>query len=163
MKDLIDMDDKADFDKCLEEAVAKLAAIRKLPEFKEYLKWKEELDLFTNFVNEKRMEKVEDIVHGMVIDGYSTNLDEEKVSKWIERLKDHDEKLSDIQYKKGNTSSPSNVMDLVWMYFEKRGREVDVNGDGFANYAYSIGNYIMETFSGQGEYGYAIYMKKRIF
>ena len=53
-------------------------------------------------------------------------------------------------------------MDHVWEVVKKHGKETEVDSM-FGNYAYSLGGYIMETYSGQGEYGYAIYTQKRIF
>lgn len=160
MKDLFSKE--SDLMKALDEHLKKVEAIHKLPQYAEFLKYKEELDQFKEFIDLRRLEKTREIIFELLKDDYKHRDSEKKVKEWLDRIKNLEERLSDSAWKRHETFCSSNIMDHIWEFAKKYGEPVDVEGD-FEQSAFKIGNYTMAIYSGQGEYGYAIYVNKRIF
>jgi hypothetical protein len=148
------IDNKSDLLKRLEEYTKKVDAIRKLPEYADFEKLRDEHQAFCDFIYDKRLEKTYNFILKIIED--------DKVDEWIERLNRQRKRLSDLAWKKRVTSCPSNVMDHIWDVFQKCGKESDF-ADMFTSGAYTIDKYTMECFCGQGECAYAIHVNKRIF
>ena len=149
------IENKEELEKFFTELKKKVDFVRSLPMYDEYIKLKEEYEGFTETINNRREDKTFAFIKEFIGDP-------KKVEAWIERIKKLEKRLSDSEWKKGYSFCSSNIMDHVWEVVKKHGKETEVDSM-FGNYAYSLGGYIMETYSGQGEYGYAIYTQKRIF
>jgi hypothetical protein len=148
-------DNKPDLMKAIKEHFKKVDAIRKLPEYQEFLKYKEEMDQFAEFIQNKRISKTSDFIENFLPN-------EEEVMKWIERIKKLEKRLSDSAWKRRESFCSSNIMDHIWEVVKKNGTPVEVE-EMFGTGAYKFGKFTMEEYHGQGEYGYAIYVNKRIF
>lgn len=148
-------DNKKDFEKALDEYFERVDAIRKLPEYQDFLKYREELEQFKDFIDSKRIEKTSDFIRSFIEN-------EKEVINWLERIKKLEKRLSDSAWKRHEPFCSSNIMDHVWKVVQKIGRPTDVESM-FGNGAYTIGKFTVETYSGQGEYGYAVYINKRLF
>lgn len=150
-------DKESELMKALDEHLKRVEAVRKLPAYQEFIKYKEELELFSKFIDSKRREKTKELILDLI-----QGRKDEEIKAWIERIKKLEKRLSDSEWKKGYSFCSSNIMDHVWETVKEIGEEVDVD-DMFGNAAYKIGKFTMESYSGQGEYGYAIYVNQRIF
>lgn len=158
MKNKLNIFEKeSDLMKALDEHLKRVEAIHNLPAYQEFLKYKEELALFSQFIESKRRDKTKELILDLV-----QNRKDEEIKTWIERIKKLEKRLSDSAWKKHCSFCSSNIMDHVWEAFKEIGEETDVD-DMFGNEAYKIGKFTMESYSGQGEYGYAIYVNQRIF
>jgi len=153
--------EKSDMMKAIDEHFAKVKVIHALPEYQDFLKYREELEQWGEFVLVKRLERMQPLMEELFI-GEPYKHDDTKLNELLERVKKMEKLLSDIQWKKHTSFSSSNVMDLVWEYFKKYGLPVEAT-EMFDNEAFRIGNYTMTTYSGQGEYGYSITKPQRIF
>jgi hypothetical protein len=152
---------KSDMMKAIGEHLAKVKVIHALPEYQEFLKYREELEQWSEFVMVRRLERMQPLMEELFIgEGYKH--DDTKLNEFIVRIKKLEKRLSDIQFNKSTTFCSSNIMDLVWEYFKKYGSPVEVT-EMFDHEAFRLGNYIMTIYSGQGEYGYSITKPKRIF
>lgn len=148
-------DKKSDFKKALDEYFKKVDAIRKLPEYQDFLKYREECQQFAEFINEKRINKTHTFIKSFVEN-------EEVVINWLERVKKLEKRLGDSAWKRHESHSSSKIMDHIWEVAQKHGRRAEVESM-FGNEAFIIGKFTIEVYSGQGEYGYAVYINKRIF
>lgn len=144
--------------KALEETRKKVEFIRSTPEYAEYQIWLAEHERFKKFIDDKRMRKTISIINSLIEDTYGVH----EINGWLARLKKHNEKLSNNLFKRGIIHCESNVMQHVWDVFQKYGKEVILESM-FGGEAYQLGNYTMQIYSGQGEYGYSIYTPKRIY
>lgn len=148
------IDDREKLNERLEELGRKVEAIRKLPEYAEFEKLRDEHQAFCDFIHEKRLDRTHEFILQVIKDM--------EVNEWIDRLKKQSNRLSDISWKKHVMPGPSNVMELMWDVFNKYGQESDF-ADMFTSGAYTIDKYTMECYCGQGECHYAIHEYKRIF
>jgi hypothetical protein len=156
------MDSKEKLREHLKEVKKRMDAVKKLPEYDEYMELKKDFDEFKKFMNDKRVDKTYKFILNEVMGKTPIIKKEDETLVWLERIKKLERRLSDSKWKKGYTFCSSNIMDHVWEVFSKYGDETDVDSY-FGTEAYRIGDYIMETYHGQGEYGYAIYTYNRIF
>jgi len=155
-------DNKDDMFKAVKEHLARVEIIHAMPEYQEFLKYSKEIEQFSEFLKVKRLERMKPLMDSLFINkGYGKH-DDTKLIAMIERVKKLEKRLSDAKWKKHTSFCSSNIMDLVWEYFVKYGREVEIQSM-FGSKAYRIGDYTMETYSGQGEYGYDISRPQRIF
>lgn len=153
--------EKSDMMKAIDEHFAKVKVIHALPEYQDFLKYREELEQWSEFVMVKRLERMHPLMKELFIgEGYKH--DETKLNEYLLRIKKLEKRLSDAKWKKGTTFCSSKIMDLVWEYFKKYGLQVEAT-EMFDNEAFRLGNYTMTTYSGQGEYGYSITKPQRIF
>lgn len=148
-------DKKSDLMKEMDAYLKRVEAIHKLPEYAEFLKYKEEVDQFKEFIDVRRVEKTYKFIESII----DTDL---IVKDYLERIKKLEKTLSESAWKRHESFCSSNIMDHVWQVFEKYGRPVQTQ-DMFDQEAFTIGKYTMATYSGQGEYGYSISISKRIF
>ena len=141
----------------------KLKAIQQLPAYQEFLKYKRECNLFAEFIEKRRMDKTIEVIENIFNKDYKTrkNIEPELMS-WLDRIKKMEKRISDSAWKRHESFCSSNVMDHVWKCVSKIGKPIEINSM-FGGDAYTIGDYVMEIYSGQGEYGYAIYKLNRIF
>lgn len=156
---------ESDMMKALHEHMAKVEVIHALPEYQEFLKYRTELEQWGEFVLAKRLERMKplmDDILGVIASQNYKRHDETKLLELLGRVKYLEDKLSDIEWKKGVSFCSCNIMDLVWEYFKKYGRPTNSEGM-FDNGSYIIGEYTMTTYSGQGEYGYSITKPQRLF
>ena len=149
------IDNKSDLMKALEESHKRIDALRKLPEYDEFLKYRNELNLFADFINNKRMHEAIKFLRELVED-------EDKLMIFLDRIKKLEDRLHDIQWKQGFTGGCSNIMDFVFETIAKHCEEAPVTST-FGNGAFVIGKYTIEMYSGQGEHGYSIYKQERIY
>jgi hypothetical protein len=149
------IDNKSDLKKSLEEYFKRVEAIQKLPEYAEFLKYREECEQFAEFINNKRIEKTYEFIQSII-------KDDMKVKGWLERIKNLEKELSDSAWKRHESFCSSNIMDHVWEVAEKHGTPADAE-EMFDVGAFTLGKFTITKYSGQGEYGYAIYVNKRIF
>jgi hypothetical protein len=149
------IDNKSDLKKSLEEYFKRVEAIQKLPEYAEFLKYREECEQFAEFINNKRIEKTYEFIQSII-------KDDMKVKDWLERIKNLEKELSDSAWKRHESFCSSNIMDHIWEVVKKYGHPVEAE-DMFDQEAFVIGKYTMAVYSGQGEYGYSISVKNRIF
>lgn len=142
--------------KSLDEHFKKVKAIQKLPQYAEFLKYKEELDLFKDFINNKRVEKT----HALIDELIEENSD--LIETWLNRIRNLERKLSDSAWRRHETFCSSNIMNHIWKVAKKYGTPTQAQ-DMFDQEAFTLGRYTIAMYSGQGEYGYAVYVNKRIF
>lgn len=153
--------EKNDMMKALDEHMAKVEAIHALPEYQDFLKYREELEQWGEFVMVKRLERMHPLMSELFTgEGYKH--DETKLNEYLERIRKLEKRLSDSKFKKRETFCTSNIMDLVWEYFKKYGLKVEPS-DIYDNDGFRLGNYTMTIYWGQGEYGYSISKPQRIF
>jgi len=152
-------DKKSDMMKAIDKHFAKVKKIHALPEYQDFLKYRKELEQWGEFVMDKRLERMQPLMNQLFGDALS---DGKELTEWLKRIIKLEDRLSLIQRKKGYSFSTCNVMDLVWEYFKKYGEATKVEGM-FGNEAYQIGQYTMEIYSGQGDYGYSINKPQRIY
>lgn len=148
-------DNKSDLKKEMDEYFKRVEAIHKLPEYAEFLKYKEEVDQFKEFIDVRRVEKTYKFIESII----NTDL---IVKDYLERIKKLEKTLSDSAWKRHESFCSSNIMDHVWEVFKKYGHPAETQ-DMFDHEAFILGKYTMATYSGQGEYGYSISISKRIF
>lgn len=153
MKGLFDK--KSDLKKEMDEYFKRVEAIHKLPEYAEFLKYKEEVDQFKEFIDVRRVEKTYKFIDSIINDKTMVHL-------WLETVKKLEKRLSDSAWKRHESFCSSNIMDHVWEVVKKYGHPVATQ-DMFDHEAFMIGEYTMAAYSGQGEYGYSISVNKRIF
>ena len=153
-------DKKSDLMKAINKHLAQVKRIHALPEYQEFLKYREELEQWGEFVMVKRLERMQPLMNELFIG--DEDEDETKLNEYLERIKKLEKRLKDIQWNNGTSFCSSNIMDLVWEYFKKYGSSVEVTGM-FDLEAIRLGNYTMTIYSGQGEYGYSITKPQRIF
>ena len=158
------LDSKNKMLEALKKVTAKVEAVRKLPEYAEFVKYREEHQQWQDFVEMKRIEKTYNLINELTNETYGQEEKDRKesVDKWLKRLSKHKKKQSDLAWKRGCTYCDTNVMDHVWEVFRKYGTEHAIESN-FGGGCYRIGNYAMEIYHGQGEYGYAIYFPERIY
>jgi len=148
------IDSKEKLKKHLEDLNKRLDAVKSLPEWSEYL---EKRDLYDGFIDSQREERIEK-TYQLIID----IIENGNVQEMVDKIKSFERKLSDIKWKQHVSFCSSNIMDHVFDVFKKYGTETEVGGE-FSAEAYNIKGYTMEVYYGQGEYGYSIYVQKRIF
>ncbi|MEK6829033.1 MAG: hypothetical protein AABY15_02820 [Nanoarchaeota archaeon] len=162
-EEIMDMDSRDKLLDAIKKHGDKLKAIQQLPEYQEFLKYKRECNLFAEFIEQKRMDKTIEIIEGIFNKDYKNHKNiEPEVNVWLERITKMEKRLSDSAYNRHESFCSSNVMDHVWKCVSKIGKPIEINSM-FGGGAYTIGDYVMETYHGQGEYGYAIYKLNRIF
>lgn len=162
-EETMDMDSKDKLLAAMDKHLSKLRAIQKLPEYQEFLKYKEECKLFAQFIEKKRSDKTEKIIKSIFEKDYES-LEQIgiEVNGWLDRIQKLEKRLSDSAWKRGEAFCASNVMDHIWKCISKIGKPIELD-TMFGGEAYIMGDYVMEVYSGQGEYGYAIYKLNRIF
>jgi len=148
-------DKKSDLMKEMDEYFKRVEAIHKLPEYAEFLKYKEEVDQFKEFIDLRRIEKTYKFIQSIIEDDM-------RVKDWLDRVKHLEKTLSDSAWKRRESFCSSNIMDHIWEVAKKYGTQSQ-GEDMFDVDAFTLGKYTITMYSGQGEYGYSIYVKKRIF
>lgn len=158
------LDSESKLMKALREHSERLEAVRKLPAYQEYLNVKQEYDGFLKFMHLRRLAKTYDLITELTTETWGPEEAEriQKVNAWLDRLSNHRNKQATRAQKRGYTYCDTRVMDHVWEVFSIHGREVLTTSD-FGGQAFQIGNYTMEIYHGQGEYGYSITYPKRIY
>lgn len=148
----------------IKEIRKRVEFIRTLPEYDELIRLEDEFDRFSEHINDKRKAKTFELVEELTTETWGPDEDErvDKLEHWLERLKNHRKKQSDLAFNRGYSYSETNVMDHIWEVFVKYGKKSDTHSE-FTGASYSIGNYTMEIASGQGEYCYSIYFTTRIY
>jgi hypothetical protein len=149
------IDNKEDLNRKLDEYFKRVEAIQKLPEYQKFIEYKNTVDAFNEFVAKHKREKTAEFLESFI-------KDEEAVVKWLERIKKLEKRLSDSAWKRHESFCSSNIMDHIWEVAQEIGEEVDVEGM-FGGAAYRVGQFTIEHYSGQGEYGYSVYINKRLF
>mgnify|MGYP000436147847 CR=1 FL=1 len=147
---------KDDMLKRIDEHFAKVKVIHALPEYQDFLKYRDELEKWGEYVLTKRLERMQPLMTDLFgVGKYAHEFDEEKLMVFLGRVKAMEKRMSQNHH----YSSPSNVMDLVWKYFVKYGVEIH-DDDGVA---YKLGFYTMSAHSGQGETCYVLTKPQRIY
>lgn len=150
------IDNKSDLMMELEKTIAKIEAIQRLPEYQQFLDYRKELGDWGEFIKNKRLQGMKPLMDTILGDG-------KLLETWISRIKTMEKRMSDIQWEKGCIGGePSNVMNLVWEYFQKYGDPVGVVGM-FDDESFVINGYTMTKYSGQGEYGYSITKPQKLY
>lgn len=145
---------------------AKIAAIRMLPEYQEYLSLKNEVDDFNKFFKKKRINRLYEYILELIDNDHDYNIKSNtSFLEFIARIKKLETRLEQSAYKRsytaGHNFSSSNITKLLFDVFKKHGKKVKVFGM-FSNCAYQIDVYTMEQYSGQGLTGYNLTMPKSI-
>ncbi len=151
-------DKKSDLMKEMDAYFKRVKAIHKLPEYAEFLKYKEEVDQFKEFIDLRRIEKTYEFIQSII----ESDISDMMVKDWLERIKHLEKALSDSAWNRRESFCSSNIMDHIWEVVKKYGHPVEAE-DMFDQEAFVIGKYTMAVYSGQGEYGYSISVKNRIF
>ena len=147
--------------KHIDDVLKRKEAMEKTPEWKEYKELSLEYNGFISYMKDRRINKLYSYISKLIEDRSSYDpkvyiVAEEEINKWLERLKKHREKLYSIGINKGVIVCESNVMDLLWSVFYKKGL-ISNYRDIFTDEAFTIDIFTMERYTGQGEYGYHIY------
>lgn len=138
----------------LEREKAKNDFMQTLPEYKEFLKFREDNRAFENFIKNKRVDKFISFLEGLIED-------EDKMDSFIHRVVKMEKRISDIQFEKGYIGGISNVMCFVLDVIESKYPSANFHKD-FGDGGRLVGNYIFERWYGQGERGWSVYKITRM-
>lgn len=150
------MENKSDLLIAIEELREKKRQLERLPEYQEFLELSKGIHLFNDFIFEKREQKTIKFINELAED-------EERLVGLLGRISTLEGKLIDIQFKKGFTGGPSNIMDYIFEIIIKGDYSKVPSTSGFSSGGFKVGNYTIEMSSGQGEYFYSIYKQQRIY